>query len=648
MLGFLGVLTRKSDSFMPQSPLLSFLARSFRPPFHGLAIWLWGFFVWCFLVHPESAILHGALIDSDDAIHLVRAIDWLQGQSWFDPVLHRLAPPEGVAIHYSRLTELPLAALLWPLHHLGASWPLAAILAAGIWPLVLLGVFFVTLRWLAEGFVPRDWARASAYPAFFVAPLMLQFSPGRVDHHGLSVVITALALGCVVRFMRDPANLKWALGGGFLLALGQTIALETLPWVLLFSGWVGLWVAIKGRGFALSAIVFGLSLYVFAFMFLALSVAPDVFYQTNFLSYSWLYVLLAGGLAAALVFIALVSLLRKPWLRFGALFVSAVAFIGFFLSVFPELAAGPYGGMNRELAEVILGNVGEAAPLLRETTSVTELLTYLPMPLLGFAACYWIIGWAKGEDIWKWLFLSLLIIAATFLVVVYQVRVIIYAALFSIVPLTVLLKEGLARAREKFHGRKLFAAELFLILLVGPLSGIILPALADGRTFNKGVVLFPVITGPDRACFPDGLIQILTLPVYYGDRPRLIMNTMNEGSTILLHTKHKALAAPYHTNVKGNLASAHFFRATDPREAEKIIRAEGAELVVMCQDLALLYRNDESTTHVRQDGSYVAGADQTFAQQLAAGQIPSWLKRVELPFLGSALLFEVKGSAKQK
>lgn len=592
-------------------------------------------------MHPESAILHGALVDSDDVVHLVRVIDWLKGQDWFDPILHRLAPPEGVAIHYSRLAELPLAALVWPLHKMGLSYTAAATLVAAIGPLVLLGVFFVALRWVAEALVPRDWARFSAFPALFASPIMLQFSPGRVDHHGLSLIFMLMALGCIVRLMRDPAALKWALGGGFFLAFGQAIALETLPWLLLFSGWMGVWLTMKGKGLALPAVLFGLSLYVFSYLFLAASVSQEAFYETNLLAFSWLYVLIAGGIACALVVVALASQAPWPWFRFMAAVLSVGVFGFVFLSAFPELSAGPYGGMNKELAEIILGNINEAASFFAKASGYGDLLTYLPIPVLGLLASLWMAERARGDDVWPWTFLSLLIVAATFLVIVYQVRVAFYACLFSLVPLTAFFREGLMRARETFHGRKLAATELFLLLLVGPIVGVLLPALADGRSFNKGVLLFPVKPTADRTCFPDGLIQMLNLPSTYGDRPRLIMNSMNEGSTILFHTPHQALAAPYHTNVKGNLDSAHFFKTQNPQEAEKIVRARGAELVLMCGNLARLYRNDPESAHFGQDGSPIESAEQTFAQQLVSGKTPSWLKRVEMPFLGAALLFEV-------
>jgi hypothetical protein len=51
-------------------------------------------------------------LSTDDAMRLVQVRDLLAGQNWFDPVQHRLAPPDGVIMHWSRLIDLPIAILI--------------------------------------------------------------------------------------------------------------------------------------------------------------------------------------------------------------------------------------------------------------------------------------------------------------------------------------------------------------------------------------------------------------------------------------------------------------------------------------------------------------------------------------------------------
>src|SRR5580658_5589566 len=84
------------------------LAPMFRPPFDGLWIACLLYYFWCFLVHPQGQILRGNLPDPDDYMYLDQLLDWLKGQGWYDHIQHRLDPPEGGLIHFSRLPMIPM------------------------------------------------------------------------------------------------------------------------------------------------------------------------------------------------------------------------------------------------------------------------------------------------------------------------------------------------------------------------------------------------------------------------------------------------------------------------------------------------------------------------------------------------------------
>ena len=51
----------------------------------------------------------GTDLSTDDAMRLVEVRDLLAGQGWFDLTQYRLSPPGGVAMHWSRLVDVPLA-----------------------------------------------------------------------------------------------------------------------------------------------------------------------------------------------------------------------------------------------------------------------------------------------------------------------------------------------------------------------------------------------------------------------------------------------------------------------------------------------------------------------------------------------------------
>ena len=625
----------------------SALAAIFRPPFDGLAVVVWLFFAWCFVVHPHSEILQGNFVDPDDPMRLAHTIDWLKGQSWFDLRQYRMDPPDGFILPFSRFSEVPLAALILPLHWLGLPWSGAGIVASALWPLILLGVMFAALRWVAQSFMARQWAGITAYVALFATSLMFQFTPGRVDHHAIAALLTLLGFGCVIRMMDMPEKTKWGFYAGFCLAAGQAIALETLPWLLALSGWVCAWMTARGRVASRGGLAFGCALYVYSVAFLVATQRPHAWFEVDALQYSVTYVLLAGGVAVGCCGIALAAQARLGLARYivAAALVAGAGVL--YLTKFPELVAGPYGAMNRELAGLFFDNISEALPLSRKSPSIAALLLRLAYPLLGFAACLFFLTRKSGDEVWRWLLSALLLLAALLLATFYQVRYLYYAMMFAIIPIAAGYRHALDAINARWRGRRLFAAEVGLLLLAGPLCTVLLPALVDGRAFNTGVLLFPVQYGDGR-CDTFALENILNSRRHYGDRPRLIMNMMDLGPEILLRTRHMALGGGYHMNVKGNLDSVHFFNATDPNEAEEIVRRRNVDLVVMCRQIPALYLGADGPNQIDVNGSGKVELKPTasFAEQLIYGKVPDWLERKNFSRLENYLLFEVKPATK--
>src|SRR5215208_2482113 len=75
-----------------------------------LAAWLL-FCAW-FIYSRWSAIRFFSLGDTDDNMRMSQVRALLHGQGWFDLRQHRLDPPLGANIHWSRLVDLPIAGLI--------------------------------------------------------------------------------------------------------------------------------------------------------------------------------------------------------------------------------------------------------------------------------------------------------------------------------------------------------------------------------------------------------------------------------------------------------------------------------------------------------------------------------------------------------
>src|SRR5215213_9756514 len=100
------------------------------------------------LTYLATSLGAGENLSTDDAMRLVQVRDLLAGQGWFDLTQYRLNPPDGVAMHWSRLIDVPIAALIR-----AGTMVLPQAMAEGVatilWPTVLLLIFLAGVARLA-------------------------------------------------------------------------------------------------------------------------------------------------------------------------------------------------------------------------------------------------------------------------------------------------------------------------------------------------------------------------------------------------------------------------------------------------------------------------------------------------------------------
>lgn len=612
------------------------LAPIFRPPFEGLWVVILLYYAWCFFVFPRSQVLRANFPDPDDYMYLVQVMDWMKGGGWYDNIQHRLNPPHGVMIHFSRLAMIPMAGIIWLIEKCGLGLRGSSILMAIFYPLILLSGFFIAIRGVAKSFMPKEWVGLTAYIALFSTALMYMFQPGHVDHHGLVILVVAVTLLCCLRMMDEPEHFHWGLIGGILLALGLVLALEMLPWVLIIGAVVGMWGAFKGRAAARHILVFGLALHIASILGLLLTRPPEAFFTFDVLTYSIVYVFLTGGIAVSFAGIAIAA--EKP--LFTRLIVGVgIALItgGLFLLRFPELIGGPYNAMDPELQDLILDSVSEAMPLTEKFSNLLILSIYSSAAVMALGAGFYFFGKDGAAKRWQWGLVLALLLCAFLLTVFYQCRFGGTMGMLTVIPLAVLLQRGWGWIGTYMKGRPMFFAEMGLLLLTGPLLPVFLPALADGRSFNTGVLLFPVTGGNNNVCDTYVLEQVLRDSNTLGSHPRLIMNDMALGPELIFRTSHSALAAPFF-DTEGNTDAYRFFSTPYPDEAKAIALRRHIDLVVMCQAIPIYYLR---TTISQPDTAVKADFAPHFVQSLIAGHAPDWLKRVRIPGLKNFVIYEV-------
>lgn len=475
-----------------------------------------------------DALTRLILPDTDDAMRLVQIRDWLDGTPFADLRQPRLVGEAGgLAMHWSRLPDLVpgiVMRLLTPF----MGQPRAELAAVIFWPELL---FFLHL--LLAGALARRLSSPAAVPiavllAALAYPAIGLFLPGRIDHHGLQIVLVeAMLLGLV------SARL---LNAGLAAAASLLVGLETAPAILaamlaLFWLWVESGRRVLGFGLGL----LGGTLAGFALLRPLQwsagwcdSFTPGLFALMLIASGGWL--LLAG----------LQPRLPDARWRFGAGSGVAILALACGWAAAPDCFRSPYGRVDPLLAQIWLGAVGEAGSLFRQSPGIV--VAYLGLPLVALATG--VLTWRREpERRALWLF-PLAVLIASILTSFAQVRGIWFAA--AIAP--PLLAHWVSRARRQGLAR-LAIAWLASAGLVWQSAGTALARLGPGsRT---------ALAGAAASCQDERL---------FGQLDRLPTGTVaapiDLGAYILSQTDHRVLAAPYHRNNRGNRAMYDFFLAT--------------------------------------------------------------------------------------
>ena len=189
-----------------------------------LAVALVSFLVLLWPLGSSSVDTADLLRGTDDVMPMVRVVDWLDGRAWSDPVQRRLNPPDGVAMHWSRIADLPTAAAI-SLLELWYGRDRSMYLAARAVPAALGEIFVAVFFWVAHTLTPRSHSFVPLTMAGALLVPLLQFRPGRIDHHGLQLVLIALGVGFLLRCLRDraarPAAAVAAVGVAFPQCVGS-------------------------------------------------------------------------------------------------------------------------------------------------------------------------------------------------------------------------------------------------------------------------------------------------------------------------------------------------------------------------------------------------------------------------------------------
>ena len=548
----------------------------------------------------------------DDYMRIVQVLNWIDGASWFDFNQPRINPPEGMLMHWTRLPDLPIAAVIIATQDL-VGRDNAVIIAAFLVPAIFLFGFFLSAGWAAIPVVSQVNAPNAVLAAFMSLPLLANFQPGRFDHHNWQLLLAMLMLGSLIRCLLCPRSRSPAIFAALCVSLSLWIGMEGLPRLFAFCLTLSICWVFWGQKILKPALIFSIALLGFCLIILTLTRVPSQWFVVTCDSFSIAYVGVAG---ANLVFWS------SHWLfvrhhnsigqRFIVLIICAVTPLISLILLFPECLSHPYSKLDPELSTAWLGLIAEARTVLQ--LQPAEISLSFSLPVIGLLV---VISQLKNTNQRKqliWITLAVHLLVALLLALM-QKRFAALANLYALIPIAWLLSTLFARIKEKWTG---FSRIIFIcgvLVLIGPFPSFALMVFL-GQDKSEAITI--------RKCDVQSLEPILSTR----SDSEVIANFIHSGAQLLFYTKHSISAAGYHRDIKGTLNMYKLFSAKHDDEALEIIQRKNIKLVLVCPF--------SSELEIYKKPGY-----RTFYERLIDGNIPPWLLPIQTPEGNEELLFEV-------
>ena len=543
-----------------------------------------------------TAIRIFALGDTDDNMRMMQVRALLQGQGWYDLSQHRMA---GSNIHWSRLVDLPIAALkllFTPVFGGRTAEQIAVAIAPMLAMLVAMAALVTMVRRLVS---PVAWPLAIALLACAGSATGM-WEPLRIDHHGWQLAALAWSMASLTDTRRARGGVMMGVSTAFSLVIG----LEMIPYLAAAGAIVVLmWVRDSGEARRLAA--YGISLGgACAFGYLVFASEANMAPLCDALTPVWLSAMLAAGAIA--VVLAWLSP-RQPLVRL-ALAALGGALLGAAFAWGAPQCLGRLENVPPELETLWLSKVREAMPIWAHGwDTAVDTLTLPVVGLIGYGLMIWR---SRGvpERLIAWATIALFAAAGVGLTA-WQTRAGPAAQLLSIPGATALAWFAI----QWLMGRRIMLVRVFgvvlaFVLVSGIASGYVVRYFADAPLSEAR----KAINRANNGCPTLWALHPIAL------QPRgMVLTFVDLGPRLITVTPHDAITGPYHRNAAQILDVMHAWRGNEANALRTVQRYK-VDYVLICPHLS------ESTI-------YEVEAPGGFYTQLLRGKIPPWMEPVQLP-----------------
>lgn len=566
-----------------------------------LAAWL--LYVGFIIANRWTLIQAFALPDTDDNLRLAQVRALLGGQGWYDLVQHRFDIAHGGAnIHWSRLVDLPLAAIILIMKPLigGADAERMAVAFAPQIPLLLL-MFSLALTM-------KRLVHDRAWPLPVIGLLcaystIAMFAPLRIDHHGWQLAFLALAVSA----MADPKRARGGAVLGIATGLSLSVGLEMLIYLALLGGaTVLLWVVDRDQRRRLAAYAAAL-VATTGFGFLIFASEANHMAVCDAMSPVWLSDAAVGGA----LMLGLAWLRLDSWkARLATAAAAGLAVAGFHALAWPHCLQR-LEGVSPEATELWLDHVREARPFYRHAWKIGAIALGLPVTALaGWILLVW-RAWKRGPEYRDLLHRTLAVAlpgVASFVLLFWQMRAAPAAQMMALPAATALI---VFVAAPWFQSPKLWKhfAAVALVLFA---FGAVVPLMVKMTPAEKANPMRAKVAAANRRCPSMAALAPISR------QPKgTIFSFIDLGPRLIVATHHDAIGGPYHRNDKAIADVMKAFRG-DEAQAHRIISEYRSDYLLVCPNM--------STATI-----FMTEARNGFYGRLMDGKVPGWLQPVELP-----------------
>jgi hypothetical protein len=536
-------------------------------------------------------------LSTDDAMRLVEVRDLIGGQGWFDLFQYRLDPP-GTSMHWSRVIDAPLAALILLLKPLLGMHGAEAV-TLYFWPALLFAIALALVAAIARQMSNNISALIAAVVlAVLSLPALVHFRAGAIDHHNAQIdLLLALVL---MTTQIEQSAVKAALGG-LMVSLSLAIGVEMLPALAAIGlAVVGLFVW-RGAPVTRQVGAFGAGLTASSLL-LAPALLPlsSLGVQVCDAFGGPVLLLAVGGGISVMLMVGIDR--YHPTLRMRVVSGAALAIVlvSVFLSLFSGCLASPFAHLDPIVVSLWVNNVAEAISFTRMLQLFPENVpAYYGFPILTMVFAGMALTRSPPPERFRWI-VGIVTLAALIGVSFWQMRSaagasMVAAPMFA-ASLTILWPK-LASARNL----------LLLSVLASPVS------LSGIGLFAKPLldVIFRPQALPDAApC--RSLSDVASLKRLPKGR---VMAPVDLGPAILAETADDVFAAPYHRNNDGNAALIKLMLAP-LLTAQQILSDRRVDYVITCSTAP--------------DLNIIKLAPEGLEARLGRGETPDFLELLDL------------------